>query len=176
MCRSAYRTHHDVSTCDMTGRNVSSARRPLLVDDAVVSEEATTTTGWRRRRRNNYNTRRRRRLCRLPATDTAYSRQRHRSHAHALLARLLAHPLCAKRRRGTIMLCCCFKNILLVISVIPNYLNICQTDLHEICRIGRTLPYTNDLKLFFSIPKAHCRGNQFCEKNRPPTCSSHDIR
>ena len=32
---------------------------------------------------------------------------------------LLAHPLRAKRRRGGLMFCCCFKNIFLVIFVKP---------------------------------------------------------
>ena len=39
-------------------------------------------------------------------------------------------------------------------------------DLHEICRIGRTLAELNDRSYFFLSLKGRCRGNQFCGQNR----------
>jgi len=47
-----------------------------------------------------------------------------------------------------------------------NYLNIYRADLHEICRIGRTLAVDErvDLKLFISISQGT---TNFCVQNRP---------
>ena len=44
----------------------------------------------------------------------------------------------------------------------PNYLNIFQTDLHEICRIGRTLGVTERSEFIFSISEGTLPWNQFC--------------
>jgi len=49
-----------------------------------------------------------------------------------------ANPLCVKRRRGGLL---CFADVFLHFIGFrqTHYLNIYRTDLHEICRIGRTL-------------------------------------
>jgi len=49
-----------------------------------------------------------------------------------------------------------------------NYLSIYRTDLHEICRIGRTLAADERPIVIFRSLKGRCRGNQFCGQNRPP--------
>jgi len=43
-----------------------------------------------------------------------------------------------------------------------NYLNICRTDLNEICRIGRNFAADERPEVIFSDPQERCRGNQ-CE-------------
>ena len=48
----------------------------------------------------------------------------------------VAHPLCAKRRRGGLMFCWCFIFLDFSDFCQTNYLNIYWTDLHRICRIG----------------------------------------
>jgi len=45
----------------------------------------------------------------------------------------------AQARRAYVLLLFSFLNNILVISFKTNYLSICWTDLHEICRIGRNL-------------------------------------
>ena len=48
-----------------------------------------------------------------------------------------------------------------------NYLNIYRTDLHEICRIGRTLSVDERSEVIFCrFLKGRCRGNQFCGQRR----------
>jgi len=64
-------------------------------------------------------------------------------------AAFLAHPLCAKHRRGGLMFCSCFY---LHFSDLcqTNYLDIYRTDLHEICRVGRWIKLS---VIIFSIPQ-----------------------
>ena len=81
---------------------------------------------------------------------------------------LLAHPICAKRRRGGLVFCCCFK-IYFSDFCQTNYLNIYRTDLRKICRIVRTLAVDERSEvIFFRSLEGRCRGNQFGGQNRPP--------
>ena len=64
----------------------------------------------------------------------------------------LAHPWCSKRRQGGLMFCCCFKNTF-VISVTPVIsTSTGMADLHEICRICRTLAIHARSKVIFFDP------------------------
>ena len=92
---------------------------------------------------------------------------------------LLVHLLCAKAqtRRARVFL---FLNTFLVISVRPiNYLNIYRTDIHEICRIGRTLAVDERSEVIFFDPLGDVAvatnfvGKIFLQYT---PCSSYDIR
>ena len=65
----------------------------------------------------------------------------------------LAHPLCAKRRRGGLMFCRCFTFIINFFSRFcqTNYLNSYRADLHEICTFGRTFAVDERSGVIFSI-------------------------
>jgi len=43
-----------------------------------------------------------------------------------------------------------------------NYLNIDQTDLRQICRVGRSVAEMNDLKLFFDPSRDVAMATNFC--------------
>jgi len=99
---------------------------------------------------------------------------------------LLFHPLCAKRSRGGL----CFADVLFFKDIFTDfcqtkYLNVYRTDLHEICRICRTLAADErsevifqHMKLFFDPSKDVAVTTNFMGKIdlHFTRCSSRDIR
>ena len=65
--------------------------------------------------------------------------------------------------------CCCFSYIYFSDFCQTNYLSIYCTDLHPICRDGRSMAvdYCDEVS-FFSFLEGRCRSNQFCGQNLPP--------
>jgi len=59
-----------------------------------------------------------------------------------------------------------------------NYLNIYRANLHEICRIGRSLAADEELKLFFTPPRDVAVATNFVNKIdlHSTPCSSHELR
>ena len=85
------------------------------------------------------------------------------------------HPLCTKRIRRGFLFCWCFTFFSNFCKT--NYLNIYRTDLHEICKIGRTLA-VDERSGYFLIPRWVVASTNSVGKidlySTP--CSSHDIR
>ena len=77
------------------------------------------------------------------------------------------------------MFCCCFIFYYSFGDFFQtNYLNICRTDLHQICRIGRTLAVDERYKvIFFDLSRDVAVVTNFVGKIdlQYTPCSSHDI-
>ena len=68
--------------------------------------------------------------------------------------------------RCVLMFCCCFfSNDFCQ----PNFLNIYQTYVHQICRVDRTMAVDKRREVSFWSIKGRCRGNQFCGPNQAKT-------